>query len=353
MARRQEQEPARTDVVEVAPGILRMELPIRMPGLGHVNMYALLDAQGAAVIDPGLPGPLAWRAIQNRLAKAGLRTKDVHSVLITHSHPDHFGGAARFQREVGSKVIAHQAFWFDAAPRPEVSVDDLAAQHASEQDESASAPAVPWAGRTPWGGERPRPALRRRVQFQVMRWLGRRWLPEITHPVEHGAVLRLADREMVVLYTPGHTSDHFCLHDPTTGTLLAGDHVLPTITPHISGLSTARDPLASYFASLDQVAAIDGVRNVLPAHGHPFPDLRARAEAIRRHHVERLARVKEISREFGRPATVREFSRRLFQPRSWGSMAESETYAHLEHLRLLGEAERHDDRRQTPSYVTG
>ena len=28
----------------------------------------------------------------------------------------------------------------------------------------------------------------------------------------------------------------------------------------------------------------------------------------------------------------------LFQERSWGSMAESETYAHLEHLRLTGEA---------------
>lgn len=28
----------------------------------------------------------------------------------------------------------------------------------------------------------------------------------------------------------------------------------------------------------------------------------------------------------------------LFQERSWGPMAESETYAHLEHLRLIGEA---------------
>ncbi len=30
---------------------------------------------------------------------------------------------------------------------------------------------------------------------------------------------------------------------------------------------------------------------------------------------------------------------RLFKPRSWGQMAESETYAHLEHLRVTGEAE--------------
>ena len=36
--------------------------------------------------------------------------------------------------------------------------------------------------------------------------------------------------------------------------------------------------------------------------------------------------------------TVGEFMRYLFKERAWGDMAESETFAHLEHLRLLGEA---------------
>jgi len=35
--------------------------------------------------------------------------------------------------------------------------------------------------------------------------------------------------------------------------------------------------------------------------------------------------------------------RALFKTRSWSHMAESETYAHLEHLRLLGEAERREE----------
>ena len=91
MARRQEQEPARSEVVEVAPGVLRMELPLALPGLGHVNCYALLDRRGAAVVDPGLPGPGTWRAIQDRLRRAGLATRHVHSVIVTHSHPDHVG----------------------------------------------------------------------------------------------------------------------------------------------------------------------------------------------------------------------------------------------------------------------
>ena len=43
---RQEQEVAGVDVVEVAPGVLRSQLPIDMPGLGHTNCYALEDEHG-------------------------------------------------------------------------------------------------------------------------------------------------------------------------------------------------------------------------------------------------------------------------------------------------------------------
>ncbi len=33
----------------------------------------------------------------------------------------------------------------------------------------------------------------------------------------------------------------------------------------------------------------------------------------------------------------------LFQERAWGEMAASETYAHLEHLRLIGDADARTD----------
>ena len=50
---------------------------------------------------------------------------------------------------------------------------------------------------------------------------------------------------------------------------------------------------------------------------------------------------------------MKAFSQKLFKPRSWGSMAESETYAHLEHLRIAGAAERRIEREGTFLYVTG
>ena len=53
---KQEQETASEDISEVAAGVLRAQLPVNLPGLGHVNCYILEDEDGIAVIDPGLPG---------------------------------------------------------------------------------------------------------------------------------------------------------------------------------------------------------------------------------------------------------------------------------------------------------
>ena len=156
-------------------------------------------------------------------------------------------------------------------------------------------------------------------------------------------VLRRAGREWFVVHAPGHTEDHIWLHNREDGLFLAGDHVLTSITPHISGLSTFDDPLKKFFDSLDQVAALPDVQQALPAHGHPFTDLAGRALDIKRHHDARLERVREISRMLGGPGTVKDFSQQLFKQRSWGPMAESETYAHLEHMRILGNAERTSD----------
>jgi len=349
---KQEQEPARREIREIAENVLRMELPIQMPGLGHVNMYALLDKDGAAVVDPGLPSKASWDAICDRLKQADLKPKDVHTVLITHSHPDHFGGAARFAREAGSEVVAHRDFRFgvlEVSDEPEVSVDDLTP---SEDDAAHRKVIERWDHKTPWGGQHPRPPFKMRMKWRMARWLGKSMIPEITKAVVAGDTLELGGRAWQITHTPGHTEDHICLHDEDGGLFLAGDHVLPTITPHISGLALSDDPLDNFFDSLDRVAALPNVDLALPAHGHPFEDLAARTQAIKEHHYDRLDTVKRIGRELG-PAGVQAFSKKLFKPRSWGEMAESETYAHLEHLRHAGDAEAHRDKEGFLIYETG
>ena len=333
--RRQEQEPASTEVTEVAPNILRSQLPVFLPGLGHVNCYFLQDERGVAIVDPGLPGPQSWRALVARLKQAGYKPRNVHTVIVTHSHPDHFGGAGRMRDNHGAAVITHKSFrtWFDPSTEETIDADDPTAP--------PGPPPAPWGRAMPWKtGETFKPPVARRMRYRALRTLARGFMrtPAPTQRVDDAEVITLAGREWVSLHTPGHTADHLCLYDPVEGVVLSGDHVLPTITPHISGLVAGADPLTEFFGSLEKVAGLDGVKIALPAHGHPFHDLAGRAAEIREHHEERLDTLRSAAGELG-SATVEELSKRLFKPRAWGQMAESETYAHLEHLKATGQAE--------------
>jgi hypothetical protein len=81
----------------------------------------------------------------------------------------------------------------------------------------------------------------------------------------------------------------------------------------------------------------------LPAHGHPFADVAGRVEAIKEHHAERMELLRQAGLALG-PATVVALSHEVFPKRHWGTMAESETFAHLEHLAHAGGAERWEEK---------
>jgi glyoxylase-like metal-dependent hydrolase (beta-lactamase superfamily II) len=343
--RKQEQEPASDEVTEVAPGVLRLMLPIDMPGLGHVNCYALEDERGFALVDPGLPGDTSWRALRDRLTRAGIPIRRVHTAVVTHSHVDHFGGSDQLREEAGAEILTHEAFapsfaFAEANDDLDMDLLDLG------EDELVELWKRRWEamGATEWGTRRQPPP-----DDAIRRWItmgdggaGRFRTPEPTLRVADGDPLKLARREWFALHTPGHTTDHLCLWDPAEGVLLSGDHVLPTITPHIAGATALGDPLASFFESLYRVGRLDGVSIALPAHGHPFADLAGRTRSIIAHHEERLDVLRDAADALV-DAPVEAYMEVLFSERAWGDMAANETFAHLEHLAVGGEARRRRD----------
>jgi glyoxylase-like metal-dependent hydrolase (beta-lactamase superfamily II) len=354
---KQEAQPASEEIAEVAPGVLRLQLPVDLPGLRHVNCYALEDGDGFAVVDPGLPGKANWAALRARLAAAGIPLRRVHSVIVTHSHPDHFGGAGLLAEHSGAEIVASdrfRTFWDPdggdeelvpvPAEGPSRSLENMVRAMAGDthDDDGNPLPTSPFSGPTPWGGTRPGipPERREEMRANLAEYVTWFRVPRPSVRLADSDVIRLAGREWFALYTPGHTDDHLCLWDPAEGVLLSGDHVLPTITPHISGLAEG-DSLALYKSSLERVAALAGITLALPAHGHPIHDVPARVAAIQAHHDERLVQLEEISARLGW-ATVQMLSHEMFAPRSWGSMAESEAYAHAEHLLALGRIRRRE-----------
>lgn len=324
-----EQLQASDAIDEVAPGILRTQLPSDLPGLGHVNMYVLEDDKGAAVIDPGLPNKESWTALRERLRRIGIPLRRVHTVVVTHSHPDHYGGASRLRSESGADIVTHRLFrtFFDPTEPPDMDAEELAAVMRS--------PFQP----PPWGGRPMDLPWRRRARFAMARrFPSLLRVPTPSIRLRDSDRITLARRQWVAIHTPGHTEDHLCLFDPEAGVLLSGDHVLPSITPHISGLTAHGDPLNLFFSSLQKVDDFAPQISVaLPAHGSPFANVAERVAQIRFHHDDRLQKLRDTAIHLGRPTTVMEYASHLFSVRAQGAMADSETYAHLEHLRRLGE----------------
>lgn len=83
---------------EVVDGVI--EIPI-----GYVNAYAVVVDDGVVLVDTGLPG----RAdkVVKAIVEARRRIGDVHTILLTHWHPDHVGGVAELRRRSGARIVAH------------------------------------------------------------------------------------------------------------------------------------------------------------------------------------------------------------------------------------------------------
>ncbi|MGH8258188.1 MAG: MBL fold metallo-hydrolase, partial [Steroidobacteraceae bacterium] len=140
------------------------------------------------------------------------------------------------------------------------------------------------------------------------------------------------------LETNGHAAGHLCLHQAADRLLIAGDQVLPSISPNVSlsGWGVDPDPLDSYLQSLERLAALDPATRVLPSHGRPFIGLQARALELRDHHHRRLDRLLSAC---DAPRTATDLLAVLYRRELKGFhrlLALGEALAHLEYLARRG-----------------
>jgi glyoxylase-like metal-dependent hydrolase (beta-lactamase superfamily II) len=304
-------------LLEVAPGILRatQRLPLGIDHV-HVHFVRLPDGVGFLLVDTGLGLPAVEEWWRLRLEELD---GPVQAIVVTHFHPDHVGGAAVARALTGAPV-------YEGTLDREQALrvwSDPAALDAQEE----------WFGRH---GMPAQTAAAARADGEVVRTMIR--LPDAPEPLHPGESVE--GWEAVPL--PGHADGQLGLH--RDGVLLGGDALLADITPIVGLYPGARpDPLADFLGSLDRIAEL-APRLVLPGHGDPIADARARVEELRAHHRERLAGAAACLD--GGPLNAYEVSQRLwrqdFTP-TLRRMAVAETLAHLERLVAEGRAARTGD----------
>jgi len=305
-------------VERVRPGLWSIPVPLPSSGLRHVFVYLFETDGGGYIVDAGWDTDEAYDALAAGLALAGYRVSDIRGVLATHMHRDHYGLADRVRAESGAWVALHPAdlaalklFTGDPAnlrarmngtlARAGVPVDLVAAMTSGLPQRAADKPSLP----------------------DVL-------LEDGDRPDVPGWDLR-------AIWTPGHSPGHLCFWEPANQLLLAGDHVLPRITPNIPfAPGEDADPLGDFLRSLDKLERYPA-DEVLPAHEFRIRDLPGRLAQLRGHHEQRF---REIVEAIGGGArTGWEVCQRMTWSRPWdqieGFMKRAALAEGMSHLRVL------------------
>lgn len=317
--------PAPGEVIAIAPGVLWLRMPLPF-ALDHINLWLLDDGPRWTIVDCGYGGAKT-QALWRRIFAARLAGRPIGRVVVTHYHPDHIGLAgwlgerwaaplwitekewrhARMMTGEGAADYARAARSFARRAGLDAATSDLFAErHGSYRN---GVPSMP-------------PAYVR---------------------LSEGMMVAIGGRAWRVIIGEGHAPELACLYCAETGVLIAGDQILPRISPNISVAphEPEGDPLARYLSSLAKLSrALPPDTLVLPSHNLPFRGVHLRIDALAAHHHQRCA---EVIAACARPHSAAEllpimFRRRL--DRHEAGFALGEALAHLHYLVAEGEVAR-------------
>ncbi|MHC5794833.1 MBL fold metallo-hydrolase [Lacisediminihabitans sp. FW035] len=286
--------------------------------------YLMTNAAGDfVVVDPGWDSPEGRAQLLDAIAAAGLQLDRLVGIVVTHFHPDHVGMAQALSDMTGAWIGMHP---LDTLP----GVTSAAVTSAIDADRR-------WL--VTCGVPEPMHSTMLLTERSLRAFGGS---PQVRMEFADGDGIPLPDRDLRVVWTPGHSAGHLCVVDHDEQLVLTGDHVLPRISPNIGiGFHDGeRDSVGEYLRSLETIAEWDAYE-VCPAHEWRFAGLAERCRELTEHHQVRSAEVEAVLAATPE-ASVWQIAEQLTWSRGWANLdsdgvrgALGETLAHVRHLRAM------------------
>jgi glyoxylase-like metal-dependent hydrolase (beta-lactamase superfamily II) len=311
---------------EVAPGILWMRLPLPM-ALDHVNVYALDDGDSWTIVDTGIQSRRS-AAIWEGLLAGPLQGRPVGRVILTHHHPDHVGMVGWLMDRFGAELLTTRTAWLMARM---LILDN--------EDRPTPQALAYWrsAGMDPEIYE----ARKDAKPFNFADTCAP--LPVGYTRLQEGGTIEAAGRVWDLRIGNGHAPEHLTLWCRDCNLVIAGDQILPSISPNLGVYPTEpeADPVAEWLEACDRLAAHARADHlVLGGHKLPFTGLPLRMRQLIENHHGALAR---LEAHLDVPRTAVQCFAPLFKRRidagTYG-LAMVEAVAHLNHLHKLGRVTR-------------
>ncbi|MCB0132101.1 MAG: MBL fold metallo-hydrolase, partial [Caldilineaceae bacterium] len=188
---------------------IRLELPFALERT-TVNAYLFLEPE-PILVDTGDLADATWQALEVGLAQHGLAVGDLRKVIISHTHIDHFGQAARLAETSDAHFYVIDA-GFNWLTR--------FTEHWQMRYDYYRTVFLPATGMP--AGEQQKVLFFSNRVLDIYRGVPATRVTAL-HPGEH---LELGPYIWEVLHLPGHASTQTCFYQPATRQLLASDMLL-------------------------------------------------------------------------------------------------------------------------------
>ncbi len=230
------------------------------------NILLIRDDDGAILVDVGCGQEEAYLKIKDFVIALGFRIEDVHTVVLTHAHPDHMGAMRYLLQEISPRIFLHPVeiplaaepsrlndtfdmglpFRYGLIPVPPEELDII--EYFKADCAMASA--------------------------------------EATDEIPTHEPLILGDFAFQVIVTPGHALGLVSLFDRDNGILFTADAVGAIVTWY----SPSSGGLIGFLEGLDRLSELPA-KLLLPSHGKPSKEPHKEIEKTRASTLRREERV--------------------------------------------------------------